>query len=77
MKDIDDPGLTYGTKKYPTPPPDYPLPVEKVRIRAYNNNAVGGFMETPQFWMDLVSIGERLATHPPGTRIEALSNLLK
>lgn len=27
--------------------------------------------------MDLVSIGERLATHPPGTRIEALSNLLK
>ncbi len=34
-------------------------------------------METPQFWLDLVTIGEKLATSPPNARIEKLSDLLK
>jgi hypothetical protein len=34
-------------------------------------------METPQFWLDLVSIGEKLSTSPPTLRIEALTNLIK
>jgi hypothetical protein len=37
--------------------PDYPTTVDKVKIRPYNGNLSGGFMETPQFWLDLVGVG--------------------
>ena len=54
LNESDDADFCYGTLKYPSPPPDYPVPVNKVKIRPYSTNTVGGFMETPQFWMDLI-----------------------
>lgn len=66
----DDISISYGTKSYPDPPPDNPPAIEKVKIKPYSSN--GGFMETPQFWMDLVLIGEKLSTSPPSDRLAAL-----
>lgn len=56
MKDVEDISILYGTTRYPDPPPDYPTPIEKVKIKPYSK-LNSGFMETPQFWMDLVLIG--------------------
>lgn len=67
-KKLEDIGFIYGTKEYPNPAPEHPTPVDKVKIKPYHT-INGGFMETPQFWMDLVNIGEKLAMSPPNARI--------
>lgn len=56
--------MQYGTKKYPEPAPDYPIPIGKVKIKPYGDALNVGFMETPKFWMDMILIGERLAVFP-------------
>jgi phosphatidylinositol 4-kinase len=67
--------LQYGTKSYPDPPPDYPTPVDKVRIKPYGETI--GFMETPNFWMDIIAIAESLVDYAPEVRVESLANLLR
>jgi hypothetical protein len=67
--------LQYGTKDYPEPTPEFPTPVSKVKIKPYGETI--GFMETPNFWMDIIDIGEKLVEYVPEMRGEVLSKLLR
>lgn len=55
----------YGLIKYPNPPPIFPEPIKKVEIKEYDCR---GFEETPNFWLDLVEIGEKISKCSPDER---------
>ena len=49
----------YGTKSDPRP--KNPPMVNKVSLKKYCDH---GFMETPQFWDDLIEVGGKIAQTP-------------
>jgi hypothetical protein len=56
--------LAYGTKSYPEPRPELPPTIRKVVKKKYCEN---GFMETPQFWEDLLEVGNVISLIPKNT----------
>jgi hypothetical protein len=53
--------LKYGTRHYPNPMPANPPIIHKVTKKKYCEH---GFMETPQFWEDLIEIGNKISKIP-------------
>lgn len=57
--------LKYATRHYPHPPPSSPPTVSRIAHKRYCDH---GFMETPQFWEDLIEVGSKIARTPVGDR---------
>ena len=68
IEEIDENSLNwerYGTKYYPDPKPLAPKVMTEVRRKTYCEH---GFMETPKFWDDLLSIGNQVCRVQPDKR---------
>lgn len=66
--------VRYGTKNYPNPLPAHPPTIKHVSRKKYCDH---GFMETPQFWDDLVEVGNRVAKVPLPERNQQLTEALQ